>query len=385
MTTPPEKNPPPNNPPPKPENPPPAAAPGPIPFTPPAEPVSLGQVTPRLVDNLAQTVPWMRTAAAAGLAWVCMAAVLLVSILLPQVKGRLFVRSPASTVFWELVASAVFVAVAVVLVVRFAAACERLTERGRNRTAALESAFSSVLWFWRWTGAFTAALLLLRLIFFITDRADRDSAPNPKQQEQTVAVQPAGPPVDAFGNLRVQPKDAKEAREAARQPLWAMPADEIAAPGRILRIADVARDCAVDAPSFLCVLNRAGEPVDEGSRWVVRQGVRLTIDESGVGVGKRKIADLSASGWDVRVAPPQGFPFARTLFSDATLDPDEPSRPVLAIALTGCRETTQGGQFRIVEVDLDPASGEPNRLVIDFETLCESGAPVVGRIAAVKE
>jgi len=382
MTIPPE-NPPPNNP----ETPPPPAAPGPIPFTPPAEPVSLGQVTPRLVDNLARTVPWMRAAAAAGLAWVCMAAVLLVSVLLPQVKGRLFVRSPVGTVFWGLVASAVFVAVAVVLVARFAAACERLTERGRNRTAALESAFSSALWFWRWTGAFTAVLLLLRLIFFVSDRADRDGAPNPKPQEQTVAVKPAGPAVDAFGNLRaaVLPKDAKEAKEAARQPAWTMPADEISAPGRILRIADLVKDCAVDAPSFLCVLNRAGEPVDEGSRWVIRQGVRLTIDESGVGEGKRKIADLSAPGWDVRVAPPQGFPFSRTLFANATLDPDEPSRPVLAIALTGCRETTQGGQFRIVEVDLDPASGEPNRLVIDFETLCESGAPVVGRIAAVKE
>jgi len=384
MTIPPEKNPPPSNPetppPNNPETPPSAAAPGPIPFTPPAEPVSLGQVTPRLVDILARTVPWMRAAAAAGLAWVCMAAVLLLSVLLPQVKGRLFVRSPVGTVFWGLVASAVFVVVAVILVVRFAAACERLTERGRNRTAALESAFSSALWFWRWAGAFTAALLLLRLISMV---GDRDIAPTLKPQE-AVVIKPAGPPVDAFGNLRtiVLPK---EAREAARQPAWTMPADAISAPGRILRIADLVKDCAVDAPSFLCVLNRAGEPVDEGSRWVVRQGVRLTIDESGVGAGKRKIADLSASGWDVRVAPPQGFPFARTLFADATLDPDEPSRPVLAVALTGCRETTQGGQFRIVEVDLDLASGEPNRLVIDFETLCESGAPVVGRIAAAKE
>ncbi len=377
MTIPPE-NPPPN---------PPAAVPGPIPFTPPAEPVSLGQVTPRLVDNLARTVPWMRAAAAAGLAWVCMAAALLVSVLLPQVKGRLFVRSPVGTVFWGLVASVVFVAVAVVLVVRFAAACDRLTERGRNRTMALESALSSARWFWRWAGAFTAALLLLRLIFLVSDWDDRSAAPAAKPQEQTVAVKPAGPPVDAFGNLRAETpsKDPKEAKVTARQPAWTMPADAIAAPGRILRLADLVKDCAIDAPSFLCVLNRSGEPVDEGSRWVVRQGLRLTIDESGVGEGKRKIADLSAPGWDVRVAPPQGFPFARTLFADATLDPDQPSRPVLAIALPGCRETTQGGQFRIVEVDLDPASGEPNRLVIDFETLCESGAPVVGRIAAVKE
>jgi len=369
---------------PPPQSPPPAA-PGPIPFPPPSEPVSLGQVTPRLVDTLARTVPWMRAAAAAGLAWVGMAAVLLVSVLLPQVKGRVFVRSPAGTVFWGLAASAVFVAVAVVLLVRFAAACERLTERGRNRTAALESAFSSVLWFWRWAGAFTAALLLLRLIFMAGDRNDRTMAPAAKPQE-AVVIKPAGPPVDAFGNLRAAiAMSPQEAKVAVRQPAWTMPAAEISAPGRILRIADVAKDCAVDAPSFLCVLNRAGEPVDAGSRWVVRQGVRLTIDESGVGAAKRKIADLSAPGWDVRVAPPQGFPFARTLFANAALDPDEPSRPVLAVALTGCRETTQGGQFRIVEVDLDPASGEPNRLVIDFETLCESGAPVVGRIAAVKE
>src|SRR5262249_26255212 len=158
------------------------------------------------------------------------------------------------------------------------------------------------------------------------------------------------------------------------EPAWTAPTDEIVAPGRILKLSDVPKDCAIEAASFLCVLNRSGEPVDEGSRQVVRQGVRLTIDESGVGEGKRKIADLSAPGWDVRIAPPQGFPFARTLFAYTTLDPEEQSRPVLSIALSGCRETTQGGQFRIVEVDLDP-SGEPNRLVVDFETLCESGWP----------
>jgi hypothetical protein len=350
------------------------------------EPVSLGQVTPRLVDTMARTVPWMRAAAAAGLAWVCMAAVLLLSVLLPQVKGRLFVRSPAGAVFWGIVASVVFVAVAIVFVVRFASACDRLTERHRNRTAALESAFSSALWFWRWAGAFTAALLVLRLFFLVGDRAGHEGLPAASPQEKAAAVTPAGPPVDALGNLRpAVPKDPKEAGQAGRQPAWTRPADEISAPGRILKIADVPKDCALEATSFLCVLNRAGEPVGEGSRWVVRQGVRLTIDESGVGEGKRMMADLSAPGWDVRVAPPQGFPFARTLFANTTLDPEEPSRPVLSIALTGCRETTQGGQFRIVEVDLDPASGEPNRLVVDFETLCESGAPVVGRIAAVKE
>jgi|GEM_PF-5072910 len=361
----------------------------PAPAAPAAEPISLGQVTPRMVDTLARTVPWMRTAAAAGLAWACMAIVLLLSILLPQVKGRIFVRAPVSTVFWGLVASVVFVAVAVVLIVRFASALDRLTERGRNRTAALESALSSALWFWRCAGAFTAALLVLRLFFLVGDRADRtdrDAKPTPSPQEKTAAVKSAGPPVDALGNLRpAVPKDAKEAHQPARQPAWTLPAAEISAPGRILKIADVPKDCALEATSFLCVLNRAGEAVDEGSRWVVRQGVRLTIDESGVGAGKRMMADLSAPGWDVRVAPPQGFPFARTLFANTTLDPEEPSRPVLSIALTGCRETTQGGQFRIVEVDLDPATGEPNRLVVDFETLCESGAPVVGRIAAVKE
>jgi hypothetical protein len=358
---------------PQPSSPAPPAVPVPA-AAPVAEP-GLGQVTPRLVDLLLRTVPWMRVAAAAGIAWVLFVLVLLASVLAPQLGRRFFAATPAVRVFWGLVASGVFVAVTVLLLARFAAACDRLTQRGRNRTAALESALAALRAFWTWAGAFTAALLALRLILAFSGGGGAAPAA-PDRSARDAAVKNGEPRVDPFfGHLRLA---------QSKEPPWTPPPAEPSSPGKVLRFSDLAKDCAIDAPAFLCVLNRTGEEVDGGSRWVVRQGMRLTTDESGVGEQRRKISDLSAPGWDVRIAPPLGFPFVRTLFADTTLDPELHSRPVLAVGLAGCRETTAGGQFRIVEVDLEP-SGEPRRLVVDFETRCESGWPVIARIAAVKD
>lgn len=354
---------------------PPAAA-----ATPAVEP-GLGQVTPRFVDLLRRTVPWMRAAAAAGLAWVLFVLVLLASVLAPQLERRFFAATPVVRVFWGLVASVLFVAVSIVPLGRFAAACERLLQRGRNRTAALESALGSLRAFWTWAGAFTAALLALRLILAWSGSGGAPAAVPPERPSERDAVGKSGEPrVDRFfGPLRLVQSPAQ-----SKEPPWTPPAAEPSSPGKALRFSDLAKDCAIDAPAFLCVLNRNGETVDDGSRWVVKQGVRLTSFESGVGEDRRQLSDLSAPGWGVRIAPPRGFPLVRTLFADTTLDPELHSRPVLAVGLAGCRETTAGGQFRIVEVDLEP-SGVPRRLVVDFETLCESGWPVIGRIAAVKD
>jgi hypothetical protein len=361
-----------------PQHPAPVPSPTPEPAPAPAEEPGLGQVTPRLVDLLRRTVPWMRAASAAGIVWVLFAAVLLARVVAPQSGRRLFAATPAVRVFWGLAASVLFAVVAAVLLGRFAAALERLAERGRNRTAALESALGSLRAFWTWAGAVTAVLLILRLALLVWGGAPPERPAGKPEQE--TAGKSRAPKMDPFfGNLRLVQVPA-----SSREPLWTPPPAEPSLPGKALRFADLAQDCAIDAPAFLCVLNRNGEEIDGGSRWVVRQGVHLTLDESGVGDKKRKIADLSAPGWDVRVAPPLGFPFARTVFADTTLDPELPSRPVLAVGLTGCRETTAGGHFRIVEAELDPF-GEPTRLVVDFETLCESGWPIIARIAAVKD
>lgn len=160
----------------------------------------------------------------------------------------------------------------------------------------------------------------------------------------------------------------EEFRKARQKPAQAEAVQGPALAGARFGVEDLPRLCG-GVSTFVCVLNRGGELVEEGAR--------LVIPESRGGF--EYAAEIDGTIWVRTASPALSFRFAAP--NGATLEPGLYPIPPVATEegqpFGGCPNPQ--GSFRVLNIQRD-FLGTLQELVIDFEVLC-NGAPHVGRVS----
>jgi hypothetical protein len=145
--------------------------------------------------------------------------------------------------------------------------------------------------------------------------------------------------------------------------------------GRRFGAEDLPRLCG-GATTFVCLPNRGGELVEEGTRRVIREGGHNRFKYG---------AELDGSVWLSVSASPTAMSFRFVAPNGATLEPGlYPIPPTITEdgqPFGGCPQP--GGTFRVLHIERD-FLGSLQELVTDFDVLCD-GAHLVGRVSIRRE
>jgi hypothetical protein len=344
--------------------------------------VGFGVITPRIVDLLSRTRPWVRLVGFAGLFVVLLLAAV-------AILGAAFLAReslPLAVALFIAVASMALLLLALCApLLGFGEAVKDLKPGNRgNRGEVFTVAIRRLGSFWKRLGVLTLVLLLIGvgLLLIVVWSVGR----NPGAYREITAAAAAR---RAPANAAVGPIPLRANRfPPERSPVWqSLDGEKPSMPGRRLSYDDVENACPPAGTTFLCLLNQGGEPAAGGARRVIT-GLQATFNVQRMENDDQRAIDAEILGegftLTLRAGPPRGTPFLRSSYAWFESVPTNED-PFLEVELEGgsCAAPVQPTRFRLVDV-VWSLEGDPERLVLDFEKPCGTkGAlgPLIGRLS----
>jgi hypothetical protein len=349
-----------------------------------------GQITPRIVDLLYRSAPWARAISIITLLGIAAGLVFC---------GFAWVQTgPEDPLVRVALSLGAVLALAALLpplpLLRFARSAERMTLKNQGESAG--SAFDHLGFFWSRVGILLALYLLVALgagflVRYLAPsepmlaafvEATHDPRAYAQQQEESRQALMREERETRRGQSPFILKEAAE--EFGRNlPLWVPTPNPPASPGRRFTFDQLDEACQVADTTFLCLVNRAGEPVGGGSRWVVTgdDAIFVVLPQTD---GPRSLLEVNLAGIEdsplyLRLAPPEGFPLMQMAY-EKTTGISYSRSPFLEFRMEGSFCRADQGRFNVRDLALG-ADGLPDRLVVDFEVRCDSGVPALGRLS----
>jgi len=191
------------------------------------------------------------------------------------------------------------------------------------------------------------------------------------------------PCIRATGRIAVGDHSPAPSLESERRP--AQPPSSIApaSPGVSIGFDDIEQACGDLSylPNYLCLVNRGGEQIAGGARFVIKEDVAFTGQATAY--GNRVLINVKwAEPYFFNFGAPKGKALSTGLYTGAMEWPfNKGPYPGINVGIgpISCCCPEEEGQFRILQILL--AGEKVRRFVADFETTCRG---LIGRIAVGK-